>query len=232
MTNTKREKQNTSILFLSNSFASSLVPVWQPTDRPTDKRKVFFIGSCAQPVVRISLEFKIQSKRNTNYKKLEFEIQNTKIQNNDIYNENTKFKTICSCAQPDVRISLEFEIQNTRNTKYKKLKFEIQNKRLIFIWENGISFFAQLCPDVTGSRLPSKNERFFGPKIRILAEKSALCYRTPDFINSPFVALGKTVDFAPSDQFFNFLFLRNGRFVEKKTCRRTKESSPTRLWGQ
>ena len=151
MTNTKREKQNTSILFLSNSFASSLVPVWQPTDRPTDKRKVFFIGSCAQPVVRISLEFKIQSKRNTNYKKLEFEIQNTKIQNNDIYNENTKFKTICSCAQPVVRISLEFEIQNTRNTKYKKLKFEIQNKRLIFIWENGIFFFAQLCLVVAGT---------------------------------------------------------------------------------
>ena len=100
MTNTENKKKNTSILFPSNSFASSLVPVWQPTDRPTDKRKVFFIGSCAQPVVRISLEF---------------------------------------------------EIQNTRNTKYKKLKFEIQNKRLIFIWENGIFFFAQLCLVMAGT---------------------------------------------------------------------------------
>ena len=100
MTNTENKKKNTSILFPSNSFASSLVPVWQPTDRPTDKRKVFFIGSCAQPVVRISLEF---------------------------------------------------EIQNTRNTKYKKLKFEIQYKRPIFIWENGIFFFAQLCLVVAGT---------------------------------------------------------------------------------
>ena len=68
MTNTENKKKNTSILFPSNSFASSLVPVWQPTDRPTDKRKVFFIGSCAQPVVRISLEFEIQNTRNTKYK--------------------------------------------------------------------------------------------------------------------------------------------------------------------
>ena len=33
---------------------------------------------------------------------------------------------------------------------------------------------------------------FFGPKIRF-------CYRTTAIANGPFVALGKTVDFAPSD---------------------------------
>ena len=43
----------------------------------------------------------------------------------------------------------------------------------------------------------------FGPKVRF-------CYRTPDFVNGPFVALAKAVDLAPLDQFLNFLFLSYG----------------------
>ena len=37
-----------------------------------------------------------------------------------------------------------------------------------------------------------------------MAQKSVFCYRTPDFVNGLYVALGKTVDFAPSDGFFDF----------------------------
>ena len=69
-----------------------------------------------------------------------------------------------------------------------------------------------------------------GPKIQILAQKSIFCYRTPDFVNDPFVDLGKTVDLAPSDWFFDFLFVRNGPFC-KKTGWCAKKSSPTPLWG-
>ena len=51
--------------------------------------------------------------------------------------------------------------------------------------------------------------------------KIHFCYTTPDFVDGLFVALGETVDFAPSDRFFDFSFLRNGRF-------RRKENWPTR----
>ena len=47
---------------------------------------------------------------------------------------------------------------------------------------------------------------FFGQNFRIFARKSVFCYRTPDFVNGPFVALAKGVDLAPSDPFLNFSF--------------------------
>ena len=48
----------------------------------------------------------------------------------------------------------------------------------------------------------------FCPKIRFF------CHRTLDFVNGSFVALAKTVDLAPSDRFFDFLFPSYGRFRE------------------
>ena len=41
----------------------------------------------------------------------------------------------------------------------------------------------------------------FRPLGRILARKSVFCYRTPDFVNGPFVALDNIFDLAPSDRF-------------------------------
>ena len=55
---------------------------------------------------------------------------------------------------------------------------------------------------------------FFAQNFRILARKSVFCYRTPDFVNGPFVALAKAVDLAPSDPFFDFSFPSYGRFRE------------------
>ena len=46
----------------------------------------------------------------------------------------------------------------------------------------------------------------FWPPGRILARKSVFCYRTPDFVNGPFVTLCEAVDLAPLDRFFNFSF--------------------------
>ena len=50
----------------------------------------------------------------------------------------------------------------------------------------------------------------FRPPGRIFARKSVFCYRTPDFVNGPFVTLCETVDLAPSDRFLNFSFLSYG----------------------
>ena len=47
---------------------------------------------------------------------------------------------------------------------------------------------------------------FFGQNFRIFAQKSVFCYRTPDFVNGPFLALGDSFDLAPSDPFLNFSF--------------------------
>ena len=41
----------------------------------------------------------------------------------------------------------------------------------------------------------------FRPPGRIFARKSVFCYRTPDFVNGPFVALDDIFDLAPSDRF-------------------------------
>ena len=55
---------------------------------------------------------------------------------------------------------------------------------------------------------------FWGQNFRSLARKSVFCYRTPDFVNGPFVALGDSFDVAPSDPFLNFSFPSYGRFRE------------------
>ena len=55
---------------------------------------------------------------------------------------------------------------------------------------------------------------FFWPKFSDFGPKVRFCYRTPDFVNGPFVTLAKAVDLPPSDPFFDFLFPRNGRFRE------------------
>ncbi len=55
---------------------------------------------------------------------------------------------------------------------------------------------------------------FFGQNFRILARKSVFCYRTPDFVNGPFLALGDSFDLAPSDPFLNFSFPSYGHFRE------------------
>merc|ERR1711983_11502 len=41
----------------------------------------------------------------------------------------------------------------------------------------------------------------FWPPGRILARKSVFCYRTPDFVDGPFVTLEDIFDLAPSDRF-------------------------------
>merc|ERR1711944_227189 len=46
----------------------------------------------------------------------------------------------------------------------------------------------------------------FRPLGRFLAQKSVFCYRTPDFVNGPFVTLCETVDLAPLDRFLKFSF--------------------------
>ena len=46
----------------------------------------------------------------------------------------------------------------------------------------------------------------FWPPGRILARKSVFCYRTPNFVNGPFVTLCETVDLAPLDRFLKFSF--------------------------
>ena len=55
---------------------------------------------------------------------------------------------------------------------------------------------------------------FFWQNFRIFARKSVFCYRTPDFVKGPFVALAKAVDLAPSDPLFDFSFPSYGRFRE------------------
>ena len=68
---------------------------------------------------------------------------------------------------------------------------------------------------MAGTWLEARSGFFFlGQNFRILARKSVFCYRTPDFVNGPFVALAKAVDLAPSDPFLNFSFPSYGRFRE------------------
>ena len=56
-----------------------------------------------------------------------------------------------------------------------------------------------------GGRSAARQAVFRTPG-RILARKSVFCYRTPDFVNGPFVTLCETVDLAPLDRFLNFSF--------------------------
>ena len=57
---------------------------------------------------------------------------------------------------------------------------------------------------------------FLGLKSRFLAQKSNFCHTTPNFVNDPFVALGETAHFQPSEQFFDFLFRVTAVSVKKK----------------
>ena len=68
---------------------------------------------------------------------------------------------------------------------------------------------------MAGTWLEARSESFFfGQNFRIFARKSVFCYRTPDFVNGPFLALGDSFDLAPSDPFLNFSFPSYGRFRE------------------
>ena len=67
-----------------------------------------------------------------------------------------------------------------------------------------------------GRNMVSRNKWvfFFAQNFRIFVRKSVFCYRTPDFVNGPFLALGDSFDLAPSDPFLNFSFPSYGRFRE------------------
>ena len=52
----------------------------------------------------------------------------------------------------------------------------------------------------------------FWPLGWILAWKSVFCYRTPDFVNGPFVTLDDIFDLAPSDRFLVAVRLLGGSF--------------------
>ena len=67
---------------------------------------------------------------------------------------------------------------------------------------------------MAGTWLGLKSEFFFGQNFWILARKSVFCYRTPDFVNGPCVALGDSFDLAPADPFLNFSFPSYGNFRE------------------
>ena len=45
-------------------------------------------------------------------------------------------------------------------------------------------------------------KKILGTKTRILTQDFAFCYKTPNFVDGPFVAPGETVHFQPSDRFF------------------------------
>ena len=58
----------------------------------------------------------------------------------------------------------------------------------------------------------------FRPPGRFLARKSVFCYKTPDFVNGPFLTLCETVDLAPLDRFFvselRTKMAQNGHFLK------------------
>ena len=64
----------------------------------------------------------------------------------------------------------------------------------------------------------------------MFARKSVFCYRTPDFVNGPFVTLCETVDLAPLDRFLNFSFPSYGPKWPKmaifRRYRLRRESTP------
>ena len=57
--------------------------------------------------------------------------------------------------------------------------------------------FAQVCPVVAKTWFESRSEFFLAQKLLFPPQNTVLCYRTLDFVNGPFVALGKMVDFTP-----------------------------------
>ena len=100
---------------------------------------------------------------------------------------------------------------------YSKKKHPRFAKRLIFICEKGTFSshnFARSWPGL--------GVVFLGLKSRFLAQKSNFCHTTPNFVNDPFVALGETAHFQPSEQFFDFLFPSYGCFRKKHQPMRQK----------
>ena len=89
----------------------------------------------------------------------------------------------------------------------------------------------ELCPVVARKWLELRSECFLGPKICILAPKKLVCYRTPVFINGPFVALGKMVDLLPLDQFFDFRFRVTAIYIKNKTAGVPKSLPPPHCGG-
>ncbi len=67
-------------------------------------------------------------------------------------------------------------------------------------------------------------KKIFGLNFRILAQTSVFCYRTPDFVKGPFVALAKAVDLAPSDPFFDISFPSYGRLREGVPLEKSQEN--------
>ena len=101
--------------------------------------------------------------------------------------------------------------------------------RLTFIWVRGTFSRAQLCLAVARTWFPSKSECFFSQKIRISAQKSVFCCRTPGFVNGPFVALGQMLYFAPSDQCYDFSFWVTAVFV---TANAPKSLPLLEMWNR
>ena len=66
------------------------------------------------------------------------------------------------------------------------------------------------------------------PTQGILARKSVFCYRTPDFVNGPFVALDDIFELAPSDRFLvavrRAVFRPPGRILPRK-------NEPVQVWA-
>ena len=74
---------------------------------------------------------------------------------------------------------------------------------------------------MAGTWLGLRSALFFGQIFRILARKSVFFYRTPDFVNGPFVALDNIFDLAPSDRFLvavrRAVFRPPGRIFARKS---------------
>ena len=102
-----------------------------------------------------------------------------------------------------------------------KSDYVICARPLIFIWERGPFLFA-LFPVVARTWLESRSV--------FLAQKLGFCHTASNFVNGLLADFGKTVRFAPWDQFFYFLCPCYVPF-RKKDDWRTKKSSLTPLWG-
>ena len=87
----------------------------------------------------------------------------------------------------------------------------------------GTFFFAKVCPAVARTWCPNRSESFFWvQKFGFRPKIPFFCYRTPDFVNDPLVALGETADLPPSNRFFDFSFPSYVRFRKKNKKRPTR----------
>merc|ERR1712074_233170 len=96
-------------------------------------------------------------------------------------------------------------------------------KNLFLLWDPGFRQWAVFSPrrylrfgtfGLIFSGRSGARRVIFRPPGRIFAQKSVFCYRTPDFINDPFLALDDIFDLAPLDRFLNFSFPSYGCFRE------------------